>query len=62
MKGEVKSVEPYSLSLTNRYDDDATIQADVTVDTNKRSVVFKTNYDLGKSRCEILGVLVSSST
>ncbi|KAL8574776.1 hypothetical protein ACOMHN_035319 [Nucella lapillus] len=46
MKGEVKSVDPYSLSLTNRYDDDDVIQADVTLDTNTRSFSFRTNYDL----------------
>ncbi|KAL8597069.1 hypothetical protein ACOMHN_057558 [Nucella lapillus] len=46
MKGEVKSVDPYSLSLTNRYDDDVTTHTDVTLDTNKRSFSFKTNYDL----------------
>ena len=49
MKGEVKSVEPYSLSLTNRYDDDGVMQADVTLDTSKRSFSLKTNYDLGES-------------
>ncbi|KAK7094147.1 hypothetical protein V1264_007812 [Littorina saxatilis] len=46
MKGEVKSVEPYSLTLTNTYDDDKTIRADVTLDTAKRSFNVKTNYDL----------------
>ncbi|XP_076436385.1 uncharacterized protein LOC143275928 [Babylonia areolata] len=46
MQGQVKSVEPYSLSLTNSYDDDRTIQTDVTLDTNKRSFSLKTNYDL----------------
>ncbi|KAL8574772.1 hypothetical protein ACOMHN_035315 [Nucella lapillus] len=46
MKGEVKSVDPYSLSLTNRYDDDDVIQTDVTLDTNTRSFSFRTNYDL----------------
>jgi len=46
MKGEMKSVEPYSLTLTNTYDDANTIQADVTVDTNKRSFSLRTNYDL----------------
>lgn len=49
MKGQVKSVEPYSVSLTNRYDDNDAIQADLTLDTNKRSFSFKTNYALGES-------------
>ena len=48
MKGEVKSVEPYSVSLTNSYDDMDAIQADFTLDTNKRSFILKTNYDLGE--------------
>ncbi|XP_076472801.1 uncharacterized protein LOC143302134 isoform X1 [Babylonia areolata] len=45
MKGQVKSVEPYSISLTNSYDDDRVTQSDVTLDTNKRSFSLKTNYD-----------------
>ena len=52
MHGEVESTEPYVIKLTNTFDDDDVLQTRLSVDPERRSLLFTTNYDLGKRRRE----------
>ena len=52
MHGEVESTEPYVIKLTNTFDDDDILQTQLSVDPEHRSLLFTTNYDLGKRRRE----------
>ena len=46
--GAVESTEPYVIKLTNTFDDDDVLQTQLNVDPERRSLLFTTNYDLGK--------------
>ena len=48
MRGEVESTEPYVIKLTNTYDNDEVMQSQLNIDPERRSLLFTTNYDLGK--------------
>ena len=48
MQGEVQSTEPYVIKLTNTFDNDDVIQSQLNIDPERRSLLFTTNYDLGK--------------
>ena len=50
MRGEVESTEPYVIKLTNTYDNDEVMQSQLNIDPERRSLLFTTNYDLGKGQ------------
>ena len=39
---------PYSVSFTNRYDNNRPLNTIISLDPSKRSFDFQINYDLGK--------------
>ena len=57
--GEVESTEPYVIKLTNTFDDDDILQTQLSVDPEHRSLLFTTNYDLGKCLISCTHKLVS---
>ena len=49
MRGEIQDREPYVIKLTNTYDNRDVIQSALTIDSDKKNIVFSTNYDLGNN-------------